>query len=62
MTDKRLEEKRNSTSDDEVLQQLKEVIQTDWPGMKEELPAVLAPYFSFRDGMSVYDCLVFKGE
>lgn len=41
MTDKRLEEKRNSTSDDEGLQQLKEVIQTDWPGMKEEVPAVL---------------------
>ena len=62
MTDERLEEMRNSTRDDAVLQQLKEVIQTGWPEVKEELPAVLAPYFSFRDEMSVYDGLVFKGE
>ena len=58
----RLEEMRNSTHNDAVLQQLNEVIQTGWPEVKEELPAVLAPYFSFRDEMSVYDGLVFKGE
>ena len=62
MTDERLEEMRNSTRDDEVLQQLKEVIQTGWPEEKQQLPAVLTPYFSFRDEMSVYDGLVFKGE
>jgi len=60
--DERLEEMRNSTCDDEVLHQLKEEIQTNWPEMKENLPAILALYFSFRDEMSVYDCLVFKGE
>ena len=60
MTDERLEEMRKSTRDDAVLQQLKEVIQTGWPEVKEELPAVLAPYFSFRDEMSVYDGFVFK--
>ena len=49
MTNKRLEEMRTSTRDDEVLQQLKKVIQTGWPKEKQELPAVLAPYFSFRD-------------
>ena len=58
----RREEMRTSTCDDEVLQQLKEVIQTGWPKEKQELPAVLAPYFSFRDELSVYDGLVFKGE
>lgn len=62
MTDERLEELRSSTRDDEVLQKLKEVIQNGWPEEKQELPAVLAPYFSFRDEMSVYDGLVFKGE
>ena len=62
MTDERLKEMRNSTRDDEVLQQLKEVIQTGWPDEKQQLPAVLTPYFSFRDEMSVYDGLVFKGE
>ena len=62
MTDERLEEMRTSTRDDEVLQQLKEVIQTGWPEEKQELPAVLSPYFSFRDELSVYDSLAFKGE
>ena len=62
MTDERLEEIRTSTRDDDMLQQLKEVIQIGWPEEKQELPAVLAPYFSFRDEMSVYDGLIFKGE
>lgn len=62
MTDERLEELRSSTHDDEVLQKLKEVIQNGWPEEKQELPAVLALYFSFRDEMSVYDGLVFKAE
>ena len=62
MTDERLEEIRSSTRDDDVLQQLKEVIQIGWPEEKQELPGVLAPYFSFRDEMSVYDSLIFKGE
>ena len=62
MTDERLEEIRSSTRDDDVLQQLKEVIQIGWPEEKQELPAVLAPYFSFRDEMSIYDGLIFKGE
>ena len=55
MTDERLEEMRTSTPDNEVLQQLKEVIQTGWPEDKQELPAVLAPYFSFRDELSIYN-------
>ena len=41
---------------------MKEDIQTGWPEEKQELPVVLAPYFSFRDDLSVYDGLVFKGE
>ena len=59
MTEERLEELRTSTSSDEVLQQ---VIQTGWPNEKNQLPAVLAPYFTYRDELSVYDGLVFKGK
>ena len=62
MTEERLEELRTSTSSDEVLQQLKQVIQTGWPNEKNQLPAVLAPYFTYRDELGVYDGLVFKGE
>ena len=62
MTDERLEEMRTSTCDDVVLLQLKEVIQTAWPEGKQEFPAVVAPFLSFRDELSVYDGLVFIGE
>ena len=53
---------RTSTCDDDVLQQLKDVIQTGWPEEKQELPAVLATYFTFRGELGIYDGLVFKGE
>ena len=62
MTDESLEEMKRSTHDDEILRQLKTVIQTGWPEDKHLLPFVLAPYFSYRDELSVYDGLVLKGE
>ena len=62
MTDESLEEMKRSTHDDEILQQLKAVIQTGWPEDKHLLPVVLVPYFSYRDELSVYDGLVFNGE
>ena len=62
MTDESLKEMKRSTHDDEILQQLKTVIQTGWPQDKHLLPVVLAPYFSYWDELSVYDGLVFKGE
>ena len=62
MTDESLEEMKRSTHDDEILRQLKTVIQTGWPEDKHLLPFVLAPYFSYRDELSVYDGLVLKDE
>ena len=50
------------TSKDEVLQLLKEVILTGWPTDKKSLPAVLNPYYSYRDELSVYDGLIFREE
>ena len=50
------------TSKDEVLQLLKEVILTGWPAVKKSLPAVLNPYYSYWDELSVYDGLIFRGE
>ena len=50
------------TSKDEVFQLLKEVILTGWPADKKILPAVLNPYYSYRDELSVYDELIFRGE
>ena len=55
MTDEGLKEMRTSTRHDDVLQQLKEAIQTGWSEEQKELLAFLAPYFSFRDELCVYD-------
>ena len=44
------------------MQDLKRVIHSGWPEDYKDLPAVLLPYFNFRDEFSVYDGLVFKGE
>ena len=41
MTDEKLEEMRTSTRDDEVLQQLKEVIQTGWTPSCPSCPSSL---------------------
>ena len=61
MTDERLEDLMRATQGDEVIQKLKEVIQAGWPDEKKDMEAVLAPYFNFRDEMSVYNGLVFRG-
>ena len=41
---------------------LKAVIQTGWPDTKEQVPLSMQSYFHFRDGLSVQDGLVLKGE
>ena len=50
------------TSEEELLQPLKAVILTEWPAEKKDLPVVLNPYYSYRDELSVYDWLIFRGE
>ena len=50
------------TSEEEVLQPLKAVILTEWPAEKKDLPVVLNLYYSYRDELSVYDWLIFRGE
>lgn len=60
--EERLGKLKEETEKDDTLQTLKTVITRGWPEDKLQLPAELAPYFSFRDEMSVQDGLLFKGE
>ena len=50
------------TSKDEVLQLLKEVILTGWPADNKSVPALLNPYYSYWDELSMYNGLTFRGE
>ena len=58
----RQEQVKIDTEKDEILQDLKSVIQLGWPDEKKDLPSTLHPYFSYRDELSAYDGFVFKGE
>ena len=58
----RLAEFRRESSNDETLTALKRVIIVGWPETKNQLPAQLSPYFTFRDELTVHDGLIFKGE
>ena len=62
ITDTRLEAIREATDADEVMTTLKNTILHGWPEEKPHVPPQVQGYFSFRDEMSVYDGIVFKGE
>ena len=62
ISQERLEELRSATKSDETMEILKTVILKGWPENKADVPAQIAPYFSFRDEISVHDGLLFKGE
>ena len=49
-------------SKDKVLQLLKEVTLTGFPADKKKPSCFADPYYSYRDELSVYDGLIFRGE
>ena len=50
---------KSETETDEVMIILKETIMKGWPD-REETPALLTPYHSFADEMTVQDGIIFK--
>ncbi|KAL9987078.1 hypothetical protein ACROYT_G001320 [Oculina patagonica] len=58
----KLQKFRVETEQDDTLQALKTTILKGWPEDKSNVPSQLAPYYSMRDELSIYDGLVFKGE
>ena len=47
-------------ANDPVIQQLHNVIQQGWPGVRSEIPECERPYFDSRDQLIVQESLVFK--
>lgn len=60
-SDERIQELRNKTKADPVLQALSETIVTGWPEAIKELPTSIRSYWSFRDELSVEDGILLKG-
>ena len=53
---------RNGLSDDAALQILKQIVLKDWPDNKRHTPSSVHEYWNFRDKISVYEGLLFRGN
>ena len=49
------------TGKDPELQQLHKVVMSGWPRTKDETPVEVRPYWNYRDEISCYEGLMFKG-
>ena len=61
MTDDRLQQFKHVSTDDPVMQALRETILRGWPENKSDVPECIHPYFDFRDELTIQGQLVFKG-
>ena len=50
------------TKRDPELQQLHKVVMNGWPQTKEQTPIEIRPYWNYRDEISCYEGLMFKGD
>ena len=53
---------RDETKSDPELQQLEKVVMNGWPQIKVETPIETRPYWNYRDEISCYKGLMFKGN
>ena len=61
VSEPQIQEIREETSRDAILQSLKAVILTGWPSQRESLPTELYHYFNIRDELAAQDGVIFKG-
>ncbi len=61
-SDVQFQELKNETSRDAELQMLHHRVVSGWPSENAKLEQELRPYWDFREEISVYDGILFKGE
>ena len=59
---KRLNDFKQETTKDDVLQKLKDFTVNGWPEKKDDVPLEVRPYFNCRDEISYSHGLLLKGE
>lgn len=62
MTHQWKDDLEEATNSDELLKKLKEVIFAGFPNDKKDLPKELNDFWTFRDELSSYEGLIFKGD
>lgn len=53
---------RKATNDDAEFQEVKRMIFNGWPENKDDVPEKAIPYWDYREEMSAYNGVVYKGE
>jgi len=61
VTDHRLQQIKECTTRDQVLQTLVKVTSEGWPNSKQEVPLCIREYWPYRDELSVHDGLAYRG-
>lgn len=61
VSEPQIQEIREETAKDAILQSLKAVILNGWPNERESLPTELRHYFNIRDELAAQDDVIFKG-
>lgn len=62
ITDSRIQEFREETNKDMVLQTVKQYIMSGWPSSKDDTPTETRPYWNMRDELYVSEGLVLKDD
>ena len=62
VSEQKLTQIRQETDNDESLKLLKSVIMKGWPETRSELNTKVQDFWNFRDELSVYNDIIFKGE
>ena len=60
--EQKLDELKAETQKDPVLQDLKHTVENGWLTTKQEAPVTTAPFWNYRDEISISDGILFKGE
>ena len=62
VSEQKLKQIREETDKDESLRLLKSVIMDGWPDTRSELNTNVQDFWNYRDELSVYNDIIFKGE
>ena len=57
-----LQKLKDETQKDSELQQLNAVVMDGWPQIKDKTPGESRPYWNYRDEISCYQGMLFKGD
>ena len=62
ISESKLETFKDETAKDPSLQELKTTVEKGWPESKSRVSHRISPYWNYRDEISTYDGIMFKGE